>query len=851
MKKLFLFFSLNFFILLSRAFCQQIPADKKIEDIIHKMTIAEKIDFIGGYMDFYIRAYPQYGIPQIKMSDGPVGVRNYGPATSFPASICLTASWDTSLASDVGRAIGQEARAKGVNIMLGPAMNIHRAPMDGRNFEYLGEDPYLAGKIASQYIRGMQSEGVMATAKHFMGNNQEFDRNQVSSDIDERTMREIYLPAFQASVTEGHVASVMNSYNLVNGIHTSQHDYLLNKILKEDWKFDGFVMSDWGSTYSAVGAANAGLDLEMPSGRFMCKDSLLPAIKDGRVSERTIDDKVRRILGQYERFNLFEKPDISEGFKMDTVQVRKTALDDARGGIVLLKNEGNILPLDFSKIKTIAVVGPNAHPAVFGGGGSAFVVPEHPISFLDALKKLVGDKVKITYEPGSFNKQTFPEKFFTETNFYTYVDGKKVPGLKLSYHIGRGHRNISDSVKIVPSINIQFDESSPETSKGYLSLNYSGFLKVDTSGIYRFVISSSAMFSLSIDGKRVYSKHSIGSWPIPKESISSVELPLEAGKEYQISFDHWQWLAIGAVRLGYETPAVHTQTDAAIIDKMQKVVAENDLTILCIGFNNEIETEGADRTFQLPDDQEKLISGIIKTKKDFVVVLNAGGNVDMRNWLAQTKGLVYAWYPGGDGNIAVAEILAGITNPSGKLPVSFEKRWEDNATYHSYFDDDGDKHVKYSEGIFLGYRHFDKNNIEPQFPFGFGLSYTTFEYSNLKVNKNKFTPDEGVEVSLIVKNSGKVDGAEIVQLYVNQEVSALPRPPKELKAFSKVWLKAGESKEVKFKLKEDAFHYFNPDKMQWVVEPGNFNILVGASSRDIRLKEKVIVVKSNDVLFRQ
>ena len=293
---------------------QPVSSEKKIDDLIGKMTLEEKIDFIGGYKDFHIRAIPRLGIPQTNMADGPVGVRNYGPSTAYPATINLVASWDTLLAQRVGNAIGKESRARNNHFMLGPAMNNHRAPMNGRNFEYLGEDPYLAGKTAAKYIQGMQQEGVMATAKHYMGNYQEYNRHRISSDMDERTLREIYLPAFQASVIEGQAAAVMTSYNLVNGIHASQHDYLINKILKDEWKFKGIVMSDWTSVYDGVAAANGGLDLEMPSGLFMCRDTLLPAIKNGRLSEKTIDDKIRRILREYDRFGYFDNPDIGKGY---------------------------------------------------------------------------------------------------------------------------------------------------------------------------------------------------------------------------------------------------------------------------------------------------------------------------------------------------------------------------------------------------------------------------------------------------------------------------------------------------------------------------------------------------------
>jgi len=833
----FLFILLIFFIALPLS-GQPASSDKKIDDLIGKMTLEEKIDFIGGYQDFHIRAIPRLGIPQTNMADGPVGVRNYGPSTAYPASINLVASWDTLLAQRVGNAIGKESRARNNHIMLCPAMNIHRAPMNGRNFEYLGEDPYLAGRIAAKYIQGMQQEGVMATAKHYMGNYQEYNRHRVSSDMDERTLREIYLPAFQASVTEGHVAAIMTSYNLVNGIHASQHDYLINKILKEEWKFDGIVMSDWASTYDGVAAAKAGLDLEMPSGKFMCRDTLLPAIKDGRVSVKTIDDKIRRILREYDRFGYFENPDIGKGYILDTAGVRATALAAARGGIVLLKNEQNILPIQSHSITRIALIGPNGDPAVTGGGGSALVQPLHPLSLYEALHRIAPKGTSITFESGTYEAELLPSEFFNQSKFYTIIDGKKVQGLKIEYYIKRWGEGKPDQEQYVGNSNLVFSNIPSGIPKDKFFAICSGLLQVEESGKYRFVVSSDVGFRLTVNDSTI-----AGTWGNVKEAVHSAMFPLEAGKEYKIALHTWQFHSDGVVRLGYETENAAKQKIAEKFKQVHQLAEQSDLVILSVGFNSETEREDADRSFALPEQQQELIQELLKTKKDIVVVLNAGGNVDMNQWLPQTKALIHAWYPGQEGNLAVAEILFGKANPSGKLPVSFEKRWEDNAAYKSYYDDNGDKHVKFTEGVFLGYRHFDKDNIEPQFPFGFGLSYTAFEYSNLSTNKDQFKITDPVEIKLTVKNTGKMDGAEVVELYINEPISSLPRPPKELKAFSKVQLKVGESKEIKFTLNENAFHFYNPEKKQWVVEPGEFNILVGSSSKDIRLKKKITILE--------
>ena len=827
----------SFFLLFSafQSYSQQ-SADKKIEKIIGKMSLKEKIDFIGGYEGYNIRPYPDLGIPLIRTADGPVGVRNYGPSTAYPAAINLAASWDTAMAERVGSAIGQEARAKNVQIMLGPGMNICRAPMCGRNFEYLGEDPFLAGKMAASYIIGIQNQGVMATAKHYDANFQEYDRYNVSSDMDARTLHEIYLLAFKAAVTKGKVAAVMTSYNLINGVHASENKNLISNIMKNDWGFDGFVMSDWGSTYNGVADANAGLDLEMPAGTHMSVDTLLPAIKKGLVSEKTIDDKVRRILREYQRFGLLNNHDSSQ-VMLDSVAVRKTAIDEARDGIVLLKNENQFLPLDTSKIKSIALIGPNAWPAVTGGGGSSYVQPLHPLSLLDATKRIAGNNIRVEYAPGVRGQEKIPVDFYDSTDFYTYEDGMQVPGMTVAVYNNRRPDGHPDYRTIFAKVNHVFQDSIPGIPKHNFAAVFNGCLKSDTSGVYRFIVSCSAGFMLSVNNKQVSA-----SWQNDSEQVYSALVPLEEGKENKITLTYFQRDTSGIIRLAYETPAQNERKEAAALDKAAQLAGQCDLTVLSVGFNKDLEKEGSDRTFQLPEEQEKLIQKIVETGKDFIVVVNAGGNIDMNNWIDEAKGLVYAWYPGQEGSLAVTEILFGITNPSGKLPVSFPRHWKDYATYNSYYDTDNDKHVEFTEGIFLGYRHLDEDNINPLFPFGFGLSYTTFKYSDLTVSEEQLSNPDNVDVSLDVTNTGNRDGAEIVELYVSNSVSALKRPVKELKAFSKVWLKAGETKKVIMKLNKEAFQYYDPAKKQWVVEPGEFDILVGSSSRDLRLKHTITVI---------
>src|SRR5277367_6834981 len=386
------------------AFCQAPLADSaaiesRIDSLLKKLTLEEKIDLIGGVDDFYIRSNEKIGLPRLKMADGPVGVRNYGPSTVF-GGVGLAASWDPEMAKQVGMTIGQDARQRGVHFMLGPGVNIYRAPLNGRNFEYFGEDPFLSSQIAVGYINGMQGQGVSATIKHFMGNNSEFDRHNSDFIIDERTMREIYLPVFEAAVKTAHVGAIMDSYNLTNGQHMTQNGYLNNEVMKKEWGFQGLLMSDWDATYDAVAAANGGLDLEMPSGKFMNRANLLPAVKSGKVSEATIDDKIRRILRTAIQFGWLDRDQTDLAIPRLNPEGRQVTLEAARAGMVLLKNDGNLLPLEKGKLHSIAVIGPDAYPAQPGGGGSAEAKPFTPVSYLEGIVSELGASAKVYYARG-------------------------------------------------------------------------------------------------------------------------------------------------------------------------------------------------------------------------------------------------------------------------------------------------------------------------------------------------------------------------------------------------------------------------------------------------------------------
>ncbi len=810
---------------------KSLPVEQRVDDLLQKMTTEEKINMLGGDDGFYIRPNERLGIPAVKMSDGPLGVRNYGKATAFPAGICFASTWNTELVKRYGEAVGKEARSKGVHIMLAPGVNIYRAPMCGRNFEYYGEDPFLSSRMAVSYIKGVQSQGVVSTVKHFAANNQEYDRYTVSSDLDERTLREIYLPAFRAAVEEAHVGAVMNSYNLVNGTWTSQNEHLIRDILKGEWKFDGMLMSDWGSTHDGLGAALAGLDLEMPAADFMNARTLMPALQDGRLRQEVIDDKVRRMLRIMFRFGFFDRVQADTSLPLYNPDSRIVALQAAREGIVLLKNENNILPLDAGKIKNIAVIGPDAHPAVPGGGGSSIITPYRSVSFLDGIIETVGKNAKVFYSPGV---STDLEEMFSTSEFTSVNEkGEKVKGLNGEYFSNMFLNGEPAMKRRDEHVNFNWQNGAPAPfmPADSFSVVWTGSINIPADGNYYFYVNGNNGFRLFLDGMKV-----IDQWGNPSFMAGDKIIPLRKG-EVQLRLEYYEKTGEAQVSFGWRQVKPAGESEAV------KLSARCDVAIVCVGFNPNTEGEGFDRPFELPSEQADLILNVAKVNRRTIVVLTSGGNVSPGNWLSEVAAYIEAWYPGQEGGTALAEILFGLTNPSGKLPASFEKRWEDNASFSSYYDAAKTKHIAYTEGIFTGYRHFDKDQIEPLFPFGYGLSYTSFEYKNLQIKPVLAGPEteEKTGLSFDITNTGKMDGAEVAQVYVGQVNASVPRPVKELKGFSKIFLKPGETKRVNILLDRDAFSYYDVRKKSWVVKPGEFEFLVGSSSRDIWLKARRII----------
>jgi beta-glucosidase len=807
----------------SHAQTSSTDVDARVDSLLKKLSLEEKIDLIGGVDAFYIRANEKIGLPRLKMADGPVGVRNYGPATVF-GGVGLAATWDPELAEKVGATIGQDARARGVHFMLGPGVNIYRAPMNGRNFEYFGEDPFLTARTAVAYIEGMQNEGVSATIKHFVGNNSEFDRHNTDSIIDERTLREIYLPSFEAAVKEAHVGAIMDSYNLTNGTHMTQNGLFNTDLVKKEWMFPGIVVSDWDATYDGVAAANSGLDLEMPSGKFMNRATLLPAIKAGTVSEATIDDKVRRILRTAIRFGWLDHDQTDLSVSLFNVAGDQVALEAARSGLVLLKNNGNLLPLQKGSIKSIAVIGPDAHPAQPAGGGSAEAVPFTPVSVLEGIAHYLGDTAKVYYSRGI----PMLDDISKQMRFTTQASGGE-EGLKTEIF---NNADLSGTPAIVRNDKFVHYEPARGGSGTYgkVSIRWTGFFTPSVPGEYLAFVQGpgeNGGYRLYVDQKLV-----LDNWKQWYAFVGQVPITLTAAP-HQIELDYYVEKGWGktTANLGIVRP------ETLVIAEAKSLAARVDAVVVAPGFDTASEGESGDRTFRLLPGQDELINQMAAVNKNTVVVMTSGGGVDMTAWVDHVPALLEAWYPGQEGGTAVAQVLFGEFNPSGRLPISIERRWEDDAAYNSYYPKEGSKKVEYSEGIFVGYRHFDKSAVKPLFPFGYGLSYTSFNYKNLTISPA--SSDDQVTVAFDVTNTGSRAGADVAEVFVGDHHAPVPRPVKELKGFAKVNLSPGETKNVSVKLDRRAFSYYDVKTHAWTVAPGDFDLFVARSAADIELTGKV------------
>lgn len=789
------------------------PLEARVRDLFSRLTQDEKMDILTGTA-FTTRPIPRLGVPAMAMADAGQGVRGgmesvNGPATAFPSGVAMASTWDPELVGRIGAAIGQEALNKGTGVqcLLGPAVNIHRSPLGGRNGEYFSEDPYLAARLAVGYIKGMQSTGCAATVKHFAANNEEVDRSEVNVRVSERALREIYLPAFEASVKEGNVWAVMSSYNRLNGYHASANYYLLNDILKKCWGYTGMVMSDWGGVHETVGAINAGNDVEMPGPGYLKKENIARELKRGTITQKTVDENVIRILRTVIRVGLLNAPHTPDHKVVDSPAHRRLTIEAASKGIVLLKNQNGLLPINRDTVRSIAIIGGPAKNMQVGADGSPNVTPFYKVQPFDGIKNASEPGTEIRYAPGSVAGSPVPASVLSGGWKAEYFNNRELQGAPVLTQTEPSIRNLGQGSPV------------PGLSDVDYSIRWKGKLIAPKTGKYRFTLTADDGCRMFVDGKAIVNEWHVGGETDYVGSIDMVE-----GHTYDLRVEYYQQGGAAAFRFNWLTPGIEPFGDAV------QAAKNAEYAVVCVSTMGQ-ESEGTDRpSLDLARDQDALIQAVAAVNKRTIVVLNNGTPVDMRAWVNKVPGIIETFFPGQEGGTALASVLYGDVNPSGKLPDTFGFRRED---YPDYGNFPGVKNVvNYKEGIYVGYRHFDKKGIQPLFPFGYGLSYTTFRYGAAHVSAP--AADGSRTATLKVTNAGKRTGAEVVELYTHDLKPKVDRPIRELKGFKKIELAPGQSKTVTFKVRLRDLAYCDVPGKQWKANAGSYELQIGASSRDIR-----------------
>ena len=812
----------------------------KTETLLSKLTLEEKVTLLAGADTWRTHVIERLGIGALKVSDGPNGVRGENKDTksqtsaSFPIGTALGATWNPELVRAIGIALGEETKTKGAHVLLGPTVNVHRHPLAGRNFECFSEDPHLSSRIAVSYIQGLQSEGVGACIKHFVANDQEFERFSISSEVDARTLQEIYLPAFKSAVEEAQPWTLMSAYNRVNDTYVSENKTLLNEILKDEWGFDGMVISDWYGTYSDNVPA-AGLDLEMPGPARWMGEKVLEAVRNGTLDEAVIDDKVLRILRTLQRVGALDNPEIIAEQSIDNPAHRALIRKTGREAIVLLKNDDDLLPIT-EKIRSVAIIGRPAQTVTFQGGGSSEVNPHYVVHPLEAIRARYGCALDVKYAPGPSIHRDVP---LLDPAGLAADDG--TPG-KVSIQQYDNTSLEGEPFKEFMAGGTQqawFGEKALDHDPSAFSLRMSGGWTAPESGSYTFVLTAVGRARWWLNGEKMLDWWQIKDFNQPQNFVGieaetitrAKEIHLEAGQTYNFTVEYasmpggrWRTIRLGCLPPQPDDPI----GDAAALAK------ESDVAVVFAGLTAEWESEGQDRiNMDLPGEQNELIARVAAANPNTVVVLNAGSPLHMP-WVNDVKSVLQMWYLGQESGNAIADILFGEADPGGRLPTSFPKRIEDNPAHINFPGENG--MVRYGEGLFVGYRYYDKKNLAPLFPFGHGLSYTSFSFDVLELDQ----AGGEINAQVTLTNTGSRKGQEVVQLYVRDLQSSLIRPPKELKSFKKVQLDPGETRTVTLTLQEADLAFYDDLKKAWIVEPGEFEVLVGRSAGDIRLSGKFV-----------
>jgi len=789
-------------------------SDVDVEALVAALTLEEKCRMVVGRTRWIISGCERLGIPEWCVSDGPVGVRGRmaGSGLLVPSPSALAATWDPELVREVAGAIGEECRDRNVDMLLAPTVNVHRSPRGGRHFEAYSEDPELSSRICVGFVEGVQSRGVGACVKHFVANDQEFERTTINVDIDERTLREIYLPAFEAAVTEAGVKSVMGAYNYVNGHHACAHNELLVDLLKGEWGFDGFVVSDWDAIKDTVAPARFGLDLEMPGpGKFWGAGQLQTAVERGDVPADTVDDKVRRIIGFLAWAGRIGTPTNHDESPHEQPEHRTLAHRAATEATVLLKNTGDALPL--GPTASVALIGPAAHDTAVQGGGSAMIGTYRTTTVADALRDRLGNRL-IGVEAGLSMRRTAASvraRMIDDGVTFDLFDG-----------IGFDGECFATETSATP-FGVWFDEGFPGGHDTVSVRTRFRFTPIEA-GSYRACAKGSGAASLFIDDAFVCDNEDGFSAGLGfKGGEATVEL--EAGRSYDIRLDYVpraEGQRFCLLDVGLE-PIVETLIDDAV-----RLAAEADIAVVVVGSNEEWESEGSDRdSLALPNGQDELVRRVIAANPATVVVLNCGAPMGLP-WFDDATAVLLAWYPGQEGGEAIADVLTGVAEPSGRMPTTWAVDERDTPSFLHYPGEAGV--ARYGEGIFVGYRGYDARGVAPRLPFGHGGSYTSFGWGDASVSGS----GTRLTVDVPITNTGDRRGSEVVQVYVAADEHLVARPPKELAGFAKVEVEPGETDTARIELRRRAFARWDPSTHAWVEDPGTYRLLVAASAVDVR-----------------